>query len=106
MPESNESPVRARRVSMTVTGYLRGGHPIGGYYDLQTDANGGLTYSIPEFEVDEASVRDAPPETLSTDDWGGIRAMVAARYGAEAGARLIAKWMRCAEAMDAERGVR
>lgn len=105
MPEPTESGVRVRRVSMTVTGYLRGGHPIGGYYDLQTDADGGMQYSIPAFEVDEASVKDAPPETLSTDDWDEIHARVAARYGAEAGARLITKWMRCAEAMDAERGV-
>lgn len=93
-----------RRVTMTVTGYLRGGRPGGGWYDMQSDANGGVQYSIPEFEVDEESVRDAPPEALTTGDWSEIVGYVRARYGPEDGDRLIAKWRRIADAADAERG--
>lgn len=93
--------VPVRRVAMTVTGYLRHGHPAGGFYDMQTAADGGMGYSIPESEVDEASVKDAPPEILSADDWNEIGAHVTARYGSEAGGRLLAEWTQIAAAFDA-----
>jgi|GEM_PF-4795574 len=95
-----DEPVPTRRVSFTVTGYLRHGHPVGGWYDMQAQPDGGQVYSIPESEVDEASVTDAPPETLTDDDWSEIAGQVHARLGAEAGSALVAQWRRIAEAAE------
>lgn len=97
-----DEPVPTRRVSFTVTGYLRHGHPVGGWYDLQSESDGGQAYSIPEFEVDEASVTDLPPEQLTADDWSEIEGHVHARLGADAGSALVAQWRRIAEAGDPE----
>lgn len=88
------SDYTVRRVSFTVTGYLRHGHPIGGFYDMQTQADGGMTYSIPAFQVDEDTVHDAAPEQLSSDDWNEIRGHVAARFGTERAAGILAQFQR------------
>ncbi len=56
MPEPEEQPVPVRRVSMTVTGYLRHGHPAAGWYDMQGQADGGETYSIPAFAAADISI--------------------------------------------------
>lgn len=104
---SDEAPtgeVLVRRVSFTVTGYLRHGHPVGGWYDMQSSADGGEQYSIPQSDVDEASVRDAPPERLSAEDWSEISGYVTARYGKQAGGLLVAEWARIAASYDAEEG--
>ncbi len=85
-----------RRVSLTVTGYLRQGHPVGGWYDMQAQADGGQTYSIPEFEVDEASVTDLPPEQLTENDWSEIHGQLAARLGPDRAGELIEQFKRCA----------
>lgn len=79
-PLGDETPVTVRRVAMQVTGYLRHGLLVGGFYDMQTGSDGGNQYSIPQGAVDEASIRDAPPE------------------------RLLADWRRFADALDVERG--
>lgn len=92
-----DEPVPVRRVSFTVVGYLRHGHPVGGWYDCQSEPDGGQLYSIPEFEVDEASVTDLPPEQLTGDDWAEIEGHLVARLGREAGARMLARWRRVAE---------
>lgn len=97
-PGAEPETVPVRRVSMTVTGYLRHGHPVGGFYDMQTAADGGMAYSIPEFQVDEASVKDAPPEVLSRDDWSEIEGHVLGRLGPERGRALLAEWRLAAEA--------
>lgn len=100
MPEPADTPspdVPVRRVSFTVTGYLRHGRPIGGWYDMQSAADGGQHYSIPEFEVDELSVRDAAPEQLSDDDWNEIRGHVAARFGPERAAGIVAQFQRAVD---------
>lgn len=102
--ETPDTDVPVRRVSMTVTGYLRHGHPVAGWYDMQGAADGGVTWSVPEFAVDEQSVTDAPPEQLSESDWSEIRGHVTARYGKEAGGMLLAEWARIAARYDAERG--
>ncbi len=101
--ETPDVDIPVRRVSMTVTGYLRHGHPVGGWYDMQTNADGGQHYSVPEFEVDELSVRDAAPEHLSEADWDEISGHVLARYGKQVGEELLAAWERAAEDVDAER---
>lgn len=104
--ETPDTDVPVRRVSMTVTGYLRHGHPVGGWYDMQCAADGGQSWSVPEFAVDEQSVTDAPPETLSERDWDEIAGHVTARYGKEAGGLLIAAWQRSAAEFEHERGIR
>jgi plasmid maintenance system antidote protein VapI len=89
--------VPTRRVSFTVTGYLRHGHPVGGWYDMNSSADGnGQGYSIPEFEVDEDSVTDLPPEQLTADDWTEIGAHLAARLGAAAASTVLAQAKRTA----------
>jgi hypothetical protein len=77
---------------MTVTGYLRHPHPAAGWYDMQSAPNGGETWSVPEFAVDEASIADAPAETLTPDDWAEIRGHVAARLGSERADALLTLW--------------
>lgn len=94
---TDETDVPVRRVSFTVTGYLRHGHPVGGWYDMQSAADGGQQYSIPEFEVDEDSVTDLPPEQLTADDWAEIEAHLAARLGAAAAATILAQAKRSAD---------
>lgn len=89
-----EPDVPVRRVSFTVTGYLRHGHPVGGWYDMQSEPDGGQPYTIPEFEVDEASVTDLPPEQLSADDWNEIHGHVAARFGTEKADGILAQFKR------------
>lgn len=102
--DETPGPAPVRRVTMTVTGYLRHGHPVGGWYDMQATASGGEHYSILQSHVDESSIRDAPPERLSADDWAEISAYVTSRYGTETGRRLLADWRRFADALDVERG--
>lgn len=104
MPRDANVPVR--RVSMTVTGYLRHGHPVGGWYDMQSHADGGQHYSIPEFEVDEQSVTDVPPERLSEADWSEIAGFVHARYGRADGDVMLAIWDRAAVEFEHERRYR
>ncbi len=88
-----------RRVSMTVTGYLRHGHPVAGWYDMTTQADGdGQDWSIPEFAVDEATVADVPAEALSDDDWDEIRGHVASRFGDERAEGILAKFRRTVDA--------
>lgn len=104
MAETTTPPTRPpRRVTFTVTGYLRSGTPAGGWYDMQSTADGGQTYSIPEFAIDEDTVRDAPPERLTPDDWATISAHVTGRYGTAVGTRLLTEWRRIATAVDIER---
>lgn len=86
--ESPEIEAPVRRVSFTVTGYLRGGHPVGGWFDMQGRPDGGQQYSIPQFAVDEASITDLPPEALTRGDWDEITGTVTARLGAKAGGEL------------------
>lgn len=81
-----EQTTPPRRVAMTVTGYLTG--HLGGFYDLQSHPDGGEKWSIPEFCVDEHTVIDLPPETLTRDDWDEITGTVTARLGARAGGEL------------------
>ena len=88
--------ISVRRVSFTVTGYLRHGHPVGGWYDMQSQPNGGQTYSIPEFEIDEASLTDLPPEQLTDDDWAEIEGHLASRLGAASAATVLAQAKRSA----------
>lgn len=96
-PESAER-VPPRRVSMTVTGYLTA--HTGGWYDLASSADGaGQKWSVPDFAVDEASVRDLPAETLTAEDWGEIGAYVTARLGPDQGGALLAQFHRLADAM-------
>lgn len=106
MPEPTDTPipdVPVRRVTFTVTGYLRHGHPAAGWYDMQSAADGGQHYSIPEFEVDESTVRDAEPERLSETDWDEIAGHVLARYGKQTAERILAAWERAAADVDAQR---
>ena len=103
-PDATAEDVPVRRVTMQVTGYLRHGHAVGGWYDMQATATGGDQYSILQSHVDETSIRDAPPEQLSDDDWNEISAYVTGRYGSTAGTRLLAEWRRAATAADMERG--
>lgn len=94
--DTPEADIPVRRVSFTVTGYLRHGHPVGGWYDMQSAADGGQLYTIPEFEVDEDSVTDLPPEQLTDDDWAEIEGHLAARLGAAAAATVLAQAKRSA----------
>ena len=90
-------PEPLRRVTMTVTGYLHRGRPIGGWYDMNSAADGnGQAWSIPEFAVDETTVTDAPPETLTASDWLEIEGHVLARLGKERGRTLLNEWRNAA----------
>jgi plasmid maintenance system antidote protein VapI len=91
-----DEQVPARRVSFTVTGYLRHGHPVGGWYDMQSEPEGGQPYTIPEFEVDEDSVTDLPPERLTDDDWAEIEGHLASRLGAASADAVLAQAKRSA----------
>jgi len=92
-----DEQIPVRRVQFTVTGYLRHGHPVSGWYDMQAHADGGQTYSIPEFVVDEATIQDAPAETLSADDWSEIHGHVAARFGADRAVGIVAQFQRAVD---------
>lgn len=94
--DTPEADASARRVSFTVTGYLRHGHPVGGWFDMQSEPDGGQAYSIPEFEVDEDSVADLPPEQLTGGDWAEIEGHLAARLGSAAAATVLAQAKRSA----------
>jgi hypothetical protein len=102
MPETLEDaedrPVPTRRVTFEVTAYWRHGVVQGGWYDMQTGPDGGETFSIPEFVVNEDTIRDAAAEQLTVDDWSEISGYVTGRLGAERGRTLLAGWRRAAEA--------
>lgn len=98
------TPQPARRMSMTVTAYLTG--HLGGFYDLRSRPDGGETWSIPEFCVDERSVTDLPPEVLTRDDWDEITGTLTARLGAQVGGRLAAEWRRIALGVQREQAAR
>jgi hypothetical protein len=96
MSDATETPTTtpARRVSMTVTAYLTG--HLGGWYDLRSRPDGGETWSIPEHCVDERSVTDLPPESLTRDDWDEITGTLTGRLGEQVGGRLADEWRRVA----------
>jgi addiction module HigA family antidote len=94
--DNPETDAPVRRVSFTVTGYLRHGHPVGGWYDMQSEPDGGQPYTIPEFEIDEDSITDLPPEQLTHDDWAEIEAHLASRLGATSAATVLAQAKRSA----------
>lgn len=87
----------SRRVTLELTAYLSAGVPMGGWYDMHTGPDGGCTFSIPESAVDEDTIRDAPAEELTADDWSEISGYVTGRLGAERGRVLLAGWRRVAE---------
>lgn len=104
-PETAEERIPPRRVTLTLTAYLTG--RMGGFYDMASRPDGdGETWSIPESAVDEDSVRDAPPERLSADDWSEIYGTVTARYGKDLAARILAEWRTIATAVDERRARR
>jgi hypothetical protein len=92
------------RVAMTVTGYLSG--HLGGFYDMRSSPDGstdGDAWSIPEYAVDEASVRDLPPERLTEGDWNEITGTLAARLGWDVAEARVARWRRIASDLEGER---
>jgi hypothetical protein len=90
MPDEATTARPARRVTLVQTGYLTA--RTGGWYDFHARADGGETWSVPEFAVDEASVCDAPPETLTADDWSEICGTLAACLGKERMRALVARF--------------
>lgn len=88
----------ARRVTFQVTGYLKGGHPRGGWYDMRAMAGESQEFCIPEGCVEESTVTDAPEEELTRDDWAEIEGTIIARLGQERGLELLRRIHFLAEA--------
>lgn len=86
-----------RRVTFEVTAYWKGGVVAAGWYDMQTAADSGQTFSIPQGAVDEATIRDAPPEELTGADWSEISGYVRERLGPERADRMLELWRHIAD---------
>lgn len=92
VPARPQPKAPSRRVTLELTAYLSAGAPSGGWYDMQSSPDGGETFSIPAFVVDEDTVRDAPAEQLTGDDWDEIEGHVRARLGDRRAGEILRRW--------------